>query len=487
MASPIVRLQNIARAAMVERGLDPEFPPAALAEADSAHAAPSAVSSEVRDMRQLLWCSIDNDDSKDLDQLTVAEHGALETTIIKIAVADVSAVVAKNSALDQHASRNTTSVYTEAEIFPMLPPRLSTDLTSLNPNEDRLSIVVEAVVDANGSVVGGSVYRAAVRNQAKLTYNGVGRWLEGADPVPDAVRAVPGLEANLQLQDQAARRLLAARDELGALDLETDEAKAVFDSDTGSVLDLKPRDKTRAGMLIEDFMIAANGVTARFLESNRIPALRRIVRTPEKWDRIVQLAWEHQVKLPDSPDAKALSEFLRKDRASDPENFPILSLAVLKLLGRGQYVAEVPGDQTPGHFGLAVAAYTHSTAPNRRFPDLLTQRLLRATLGRTPIPYDQAELVALAAHCTEQEDNAKKVERVVRKSAAALLLERRIGSTFDSIVTGASPKGTWVRIWHPAVEGKLDVGEERYEVGERVRVRLVHTDVERGFIDFKAV
>jgi VacB/RNase II family 3'-5' exoribonuclease len=485
MASPIVRLQNIARAAMVERGLDPEFPPAALAEADRAHAAPSAVSSEVRDMRQLLWCSIDNDDSKDLDQLTVAEQGTLNTTVIKIAVADVSAVVAKNSALDQHAGRNTTSVYTEATIFPMLPPRLSTDLTSLNPNEDRLSIVVEAVVDANGSVAGGSIYRAAVRNHAKLTYNGVGRWLEGVDPVPDAVRAVPGLEANLQLQDQAARRLLAARDELGALDLETDEATAVFDN--GNVLDLKPREKTRAGTLIEDFMIAANGVTARFLESHQIPALRRIVRTPEKWDRIVQLAREHQVKLPDSPDAKALSEFLRKERVSDPETFPILSLAVLKLLGRGQYVAEVPGDETPGHFGMAVEAYTHSTAPNRRFPDLLTQRLLSATLARTPMPYDHHELVALAAHCTEQEDNAKKVERAVRKSAAALMLERRIGSTFDSVVTGASQKGTWVRIWHPAVEGKLDVGEERYEVGERVRVRLVHTDVERGFIDFKAV
>jgi len=484
---------------MLERGLEPEFPGAARSEAERAQAAATNGSADVRDLRQLLWCSIDNDDSKDLDQLTVAEQGAGGTAIIRIAVADVAEVVKKDSALDAHAALNTTSVYTEGEIFPMLPPRLSTDLTSLNPGEDRLSVVVEAVVDGNGSVASGSVYRAAVRNHAKLTYNEVGRWLEEGTALPDSVHAVGGLDANLQLQDQAARRLLAARAELGALDLETDEPKAVFDN--GNVLDLKPREKNRAGMLIEDFMIAANGVTARFLESNRVPAIRRIVRTPEKWDRIVQLAWDHhQVKLPESPDAKALSEFLRQEREADPENFPILSLAVLKLLGRGQYVAEIPGDQTPGHFGLAVDAYTHSTAPNRRFPDLVTQRLIKATLARKPVPgpargsrawdlmpYSRDELVALAAHCTEQEDNAKKVERAVRKSAAALLLERRIGTLFDSIVTGASQKGTWVRIWHPAVEGKLETGDERYEVGERVRVRLVHTDVERGFIDFKPV
>ena len=482
MPSSILRLQNIARAAMVERGLEPDFPRAARAEADRAQAAPVA-SQSVRDMRQLLWCSIDNDDSKDLDQLTVAEPGPGATTIIRIAVADVAAVVAKDSALDKHAARNTTSVYTEAQIFPMLPPRLSTDLTSLNPNEDRLSIVVEAVVDASGTVTTGSVYPAAVRNHAQLTYHLVGQWLEGTTPVPDSVRAVPGLDANLQLQDQAARRLLAARYALGALDLETDEPKAVFGD--GIVVDLAPRESNRAGMLIEDFMIAANGVTARFLESNRIPAIRRIVRTPEKWDRIVQLALEHQVTLPATPDAKALSDFLRQQRAADPDNFPILSLAVLKLLGRGLYVAEMPGDQTPGHFGLAVEAYTHSTAPNRRFPDLITQRLIKATLAHQAMAYSHEELIALAAQCTEQEDNAKKVERAVRKSAAALLLERRIGAVFDSVVTGASQKGTWVRIWQPAVEGKLDTGEEQYEVGDRVRVRLVHTDVERGFIDFK--
>jgi exoribonuclease-2 len=340
-------------------------------------------------------------------------------------------------------------------------------------------------VDGAGSVSEGKVYRAIVRNQAQLTYNEVGGWLEDATPTPASVRAVDGLEANLKLQDAAARRLAAARHEHGALDLESDESKAVFDND--AILDLKPRERTRAGMLIEDFMIAANGVTARFLEAHRIPAIRRIVRSPERWARIVQLAWDHQVRLPDAADSRALADFLRRERAADPVNFPVLSLAVLKLLGRGEYVAEIPGDATPGHFGLAVDAYTHSTAPNRRFPDLVTQRLIKTTLEGKPPAYSESELVALAAHCTQQEDNANKVERAVRKSAAALLLEHRIGAKFEGVVTGASAKGTWVRIWQPSVEGKLDVGDEKYQVGDHVRVRLVHTDVDRGFIDFKPV
>ena len=468
---------------MLERTLEPDFSQAAQGEADRLREPPMIPSDGLRDMRHLIWCSIDNDDSRDLDQLTVAEPVSASVTMMRVAVADVSELVAKDSALDQHARKNTTSVYTEAQTFPMLPLRLSTDLTSLNPGEDRLAIVVEGLVDADGSVSGGSVYRAIVRNHAQLTYNEVGHWLQDATPAPDSVRAVEGLEENLQLQDRVARRLSAARHEHGALDLESDEPKAIFDND--AILDLKPRERNRAGALIEDFMIAANGVTARFLEANRVPALRRIVRSPERWARIVGLAWDHQVRLPEAPDSRALADFLRRERADDPENFPVLSLAVLKLLGRGEYVAEIPGDATPGHFGLAVEAYTHSTAPNRRFPDLITQRLIKATLARRPLPYSSTELVALAAHCTQQEDNANKVERAVRKSAAALLLEHRIGAKFDSVVTGASAKGTWVRIWRPSVEGKLDVGEERYQVGEHVRVRLVHTDVERGFIDFK--
>jgi len=483
--TPRARLERIARNVMIERGLEPDFSAAAQAQADRlSEGTLNAPAPDVRDLRSLLWCSIDNDDSRDLDQLTVAEPGTASGTIlIRIAVADVSGAVAKDSPLDQHAATNTTSVYTEAQIFPMLPPRLSTDLTSLNPDEDRLSIVVDAVVDPTGAVLSGNVYRALVRNQVQLAYSQVGPWLEGQAPVPDRIRAIAGLEANLQLQDRAARALATSRYALGALDLETDEPKAVFED--GNVLDLKPREKNRASLLIEDFMIAANGVTARFLESRQIPAIRRIVRSPERWARIVQLAWDHQVRLPEQPDSKALSAFLASQRETHPDDFPLLSLSVLKLLGRGEYVAEVPGDATPGHFGLAVNAYTHSTAPNRRFPDLITQRLIKSALAGQATPYAHDELVALAARCTQQEDNANKVERAVRKSAGALLLERRIGAKFDAVVTGASEKGTWVRIWSPSIEGKLEVGEERYQVGDRLRVRLVRTDVERGFIDFK--
>jgi exoribonuclease-2 len=484
--TPRIRLQRVARAAMLERGLEPDFSQAATAEAERLKEPPMTVTPGargIRDMRQLLWCSIDNDDSRDLDQLTVAAPASPSVTMIRIAVADVSELVKKDSALDAHAQKNTTSVYTEAQIFPMLPLRLSTDLTSLNVNEDRMAIVVEALVDAKGEVSGGNVFRAIVRNHAQLTYNGVGHWLDGTGPVPDALRSVDGLDANIRLQDDAARRLSEARHEHGALDLESDEPKAVFDND--SLLDLVPRDRTRAGLLIEDFMIAANGVVARFLEAAGVPALRRIVRSPERWARIVQLAWAHQQKLPDQPDSRALATFLRSQRDANPEYFPVLSLAVLKLLGRGEYIAERPGDSAPGHFGLAVDAYAHSTAPNRRFPDLITQRLIKAVIARQPMAYSETDLVALAAHCTQQEDNANKVERAVRKSAAAILLEHRIGATFDSVVTGASSKGTWVRIWQPRVEGKLDVGDQRYEVGDQLRVRLVHTDVDRGFIDFK--
>ncbi len=476
------RLQSIARAAMRQRGLEPEFSPAALAEVNRLGAAPTSVSADVRDMRNLLWCSIDNEDSRDLDQLTVAEPGPAGQTTIRIAVADVSEVVARDSAIDKHARQNTTSVYTEAEIFPMLPLRLSTDLTSLNFKEDRLAVVVEAMVDATGSVSGGSVYRAVVRNRAKLNYDEIGAWLDSTIALPDDVRAVDGLDANLRLQDEAARQLATTRHQHGALDFDTQETRAVFEGEV--VLDLKPREKTRAGALIEDFMIAANGVTARFLEAARIPALRRIVKTPERWGRIVTLAAEHGTTLPAEADSKALADFLKAQQSGDPDNFPVLSLAVLKLLGRGEYVVEIPGDPAPGHFGLAVEAYTHSTAPNRRFPDLITQRLIKSALARSPIPFDEYELRSLAFHCTQQEDAANKVERAVRKSAAALLLTPRIGEKFDSVVTGASPKGTWVKIWHPPVEGKLAVEDGTFDVGDRVRVKLVHTDVERGFIDF---
>ncbi len=478
-------LQRIAHRVMLERGLAPDFPPPALAELDAVQGAATRADAATRDLRDLLWCSIDNDDSRDLDQLTVAE--ALPGGAVKalVAVADVDALVKKGSALDDHARQNTTSVYTAAEIFSMLPERLSTDLTSLNDDADRLAVVVEMVIAADGSLQGSDVYRATVRNRAKLAYNSVARWLEGAGPMPPAIGAVAGLEDNLRLQDRVAQALKGLRHTHGALDLETIEARPVFEGD--ELKDLEVDQSNRAKDLIADFMIAANGVAARYLAARNAPSLRRVVRTPKRWERIVELAAEHGSKLPAEPDSKALAQFLTAARAADPDHFPDLSLSIIKLLGPGEYVVQRPGGAAPGHFGLAVKDYAHSTAPNRRFPDLITQRLLKAALAAAPSPYADAELEDLAKHCTEAEDAAKKVERQVEKSAAAMLLESRIGEQFDALVTGASEKGTWVRILRPPVEGRLSSGLAGVDVGQRLRVQLVHTDVERGFIDFKRV
>ena len=433
----------------------------------------------------LLWCSIDNDDSRDLDQLTVAEAMPGGAVKILVAIADVDAVVKKQSALDDHAQHNTTSVYTAAEIFPMLPEKLSTDLTSLNFESDRLAVVIEMVIAADGSLQSSDIYGATVRNRAKLAYNSVAAWLEGNGPMPQAIGAVNGLDENLRLQDRVAQKLKALRHAHGALDLETIEARPVFDGD--ELKDLEADKQNRAKDIIEDFMIAANGVTARYLASKKFPSLRRVVRTPKRWDRIVELAAERGSTLPKEPDSKALEQFLVSAKAADPLRFPDLSLSVIKLLGAGEYVVELPGDSAAGHFGLAVKDYAHSTAPNRRYPDLITQRLLKAAMAGGPSPYENDELEALAKHCTEEEDAAKKVERQVGKSAAAMLLESRIGEQFDAIVTGASDKGTWVRLLHPPIEGRLVSGFEGMDVGHRLRVQLIRTDVERGYIDFKRV
>jgi len=470
---------------MLERGFLPDFSAAVLAETNATTAAVAASGDAVRDLRGLLWVSIDNDDSRDLDQLSVAEpmtHGDVK---ILVAIADVDATAKQGSALDAHARTNTTSVYTVAEIFPMLPERLSTDLTSLGEDQERLAIVLELVVTKGGTVRAAEVYRALVCNHAKLAYNSVAAWLDGRGPALPRFATVPGLDEQLRIQDRVAQTMKAVRYEHGALDLETLEVRAVFDGDVLS--DVTPEEKNRAKVLIEDFMIAANGVTARYLDQKGFPSVRRVLRAPERWEKIAALAATLGGRLPPQPDARALAEFLAKRREIDPAGFPDLSLSVIKLLGRGEYIVEIPGHRTEGHFGLAVKDYTHSTAPNRRFPDLVTQRLLKAAISGRPAPYGREDLVALAKHCTEQEDGAAKVERQVRKSAAALLLESRIGEQFDSIVTGASPKGTWVRILHPAVEGKVVQGSEGLDVGDRVRVELVSTDVERGFIDFARV
>jgi VacB/RNase II family 3'-5' exoribonuclease len=476
-------LQRIAHRVMLERGLLPDFPRQALAELDQIHGPATRSDESMRDLRNLLWCSIDNDDSRDLDQLTVAEAMPEGATKALVAIADVDAVVKKQSALDDYARHNTTSVYTAAETFPMLPEKLSTDFTSLNHESDRLAIVLGMVIGGDGSLQSSDIYRATVRNRAKLTYNSVADWLEGNGPMPHEIGAIRGLEENLRLQNSIAQKLKALRHIHGALDLEIIEARPVFDGD--ELKDLEADKRNSAKEIIEDFMIAANGVSARYLAAKGFPSLRRVVRTPRRWDRIIELGLDRGFTLPQKPDSKALDQFLVAAKAADPLRFADLSLSVIKLLGAGEYVLELPGGSTAGHFGLAVKDYTHSTAPNRRYPDLITQRMLKAALAGRSVPYSNDELVVLAKHCTDEEDAAKKVERQVGKSAAAMLLESRIGQQFDAIVTGASDKGTWVRLLHPPVEGRLVSGFGGVDVGHRLRVQLTHTDVERGYVDFK--
>jgi exoribonuclease-2 len=476
-------LEKIARRAMQEYGFLPEFSRDALGELETVRHGNRTAEPAGIDLRHLLWSSIDNDDSLDLDQLTVAEVLSDKQVKVLVAIADVETLVSKNSAIDAHARHNTTSVYTAGGIFPMLPEKLSTDLTSLNYHQDRPAMVIEMVIGDSGVMQASSAYRARVRNRAKLAYDSVAAWLEGKEPMPAAVAAVPGLSDNLRLQDRAAQQLKALRQAHGALGLETLEARPVFAGD--ELLDLRADARNRAKEIIEDFMIAANGVTARFLHGKNVASLRRMVRSPKRWDRIVEIAAQHAYKLPSQPDSKSLEGFLAARKASDPLRFPDLSLAVIKLLGPGEYVVEAAETSPPGHFGLAVKDYTHSTAPNRRFPDLITQRVLKAAMDGARAPYSRDELEELARHCTQKENDANKVERLVAKSAAAMLLYSRIGERFDAICTGAAQKGTWVRIFDPPIEGRLIDGFEGVDVGQRLKVQLVHTDVQKGYIDFK--
>jgi len=479
-------LKDIADAAMQQRGLAPEFPAAAQQEAQAL--SPVVVNADplMRDLRTLLWCSIDNDDSRDLDQLTVARQDADGSVCVLVAIADVDLLVRSGSAIDAHARGNTTSVYTAAGVYPMLPLRLSTDLSSLNEAQDRAALVIEVRLGADGLVAAETaVYRAWVRNQAQLTYDGVAAWLDGKADAPPKLAAVPGLDAQLRLQDRVGQTLQEARHRQGALSLKTSEARPVFLD--GVLSDLRADVGNRAKDMIAAFMIAANGVSARFLDRQGSPSLRRLLRAPERWDKIVAIAAGFGETLPAAPNALALDGFLARRRAAAPTKFAELSLSIVKLLGSGEYMLTRPGLATVGHFGLAVNDYTHSTAPNRRYPDLITHRLLKAALVGAPPPFSDAELSALAAHCTEQEDNAAKVERQVRKSAAAVLLAPRIGQAFDGIVTGVTGKGTWVRIAHPIAEGRIVQGFDGLDVADRVRVELVAVDARQGFIDFKRV
>lgn len=472
------QLERIARDAMVSHGLEPDFP--AGADAQLARLpAPSA--NGIRDLRGLPWSSIDNDESKDLDQIEVCIDEGGGMTRVLIAIADVDVLVPKGSPLDGHAALNTTSVYTPAIIFPMLPPQLSTDRTSLNQDADREAMVVDMTLDSSCTISASDIYRALVRNKAQLTYHGVAAWLDGTGPEPAPFARVPNLADQVKLQDALAAKLRNCREAEGALEFARTELRPVVEGD--GVTELRTEEPNRAKAVIENFMVAANGVTARFLRDRGFASIRRVVKTPERWSRIVDLAGQHGGTLPAAADAHALQAFLRSQRLAQPDTFQDLSLAIIKLLGRGEYVAEGPGEQSI-HFALATGSYTHSTAPNRRFPDLVTQRLLKAAIERGRPTYQLPELTQLAEHCTQQEDAANKVERQTQKAAAALWLTPKIGQTFDSVVTGAGPKGTWVRLVPTPVEGRLERGAEGLDVGDRVRVRLVSTDPARGFIDF---
>jgi VacB/RNase II family 3'-5' exoribonuclease len=480
-----ITLQRIARKAMIARGLDPDFPAAVVAELKVLAEKPFTKTVILKDLRDKIWCSIDNDDSLDLDQLTYAELLPENKVLVFVAIADVDTMVRVESDIDEHASHNTTSVYTIAEIFPMLPEKLSTDLTSLRFNADRYAFVVEMVIDADGAVEESDVYSAIVKNYAKLAYSSVGAWLEGSGPVPSEIAAVDGLAENIKLQDHIAQKMKDLRFEHGALNLETIETRPVFTGDTLS--EMRVEQKNRAKDLIEDFMIATNGSTARFLTAKKFPSLRRVVRVPKQWNRIVEIASEHGFSLPAEADSKSLSDYLKFFKQKDPDHFTDMSLSVLKLLGSGEYILEKPGEDMGGHFGLAVKDYTHSTAPNRRYPDLITQRLLKAAIAGKTVPYSLEQLEQIAKNCTVREDDVKKVERQVEKSANAILMQSRVGEVFDAIVSGASSKGTWIRVLNPHVEGKLVKGANGLKVGERIKARLTEINVDEGFIDFERV
>ena len=472
-----------AHAAMIEHGFQPDFPAGADKELDAiqAHPEPPAVPG-IQDLRSLLWSSIDNDTSKDLDQIEWAEQLPDGRIRVLIGVADVDARVIRGTIIDGHAKSETTSVYTGVKVFPMLPAELSEGITSLNENEDRVALVIEYTVDKAGTAADGKAYRALVHNRAQLAYNSVGAWLEGKGPAPAKVAANADLAAQLKLQDTAAQRMVDGRFQHGALDLETIETRPVMLAD--QAVEIARLTKNRATSLIEEFMVAANSVIARTFEDAGVASIRRIVRTPKRWDRIVELAQGLGTTLPAEPDSKALNDFLLAQKQKDPDHFPDLSLATVKLMGPGEYVLVKPNEVSPGHFGLAVQDYTHSTAPNRRFPDMVTQRLMKAWLAKAPQPYSFDDLNAIAVRCTLMEDNARKVELEMQKRIAAVVLHPRIGQSFPAIVTGVNHYGTFVRTLDPHVDGMVVQGGKGLDVGDRVTVKLISTDPQRGFIDF---
>lgn len=478
-----VDLDARARQSMIENGFEPDFDRAAIdqVKALEADGNPPPVDG-VEDLRHFLWSSIDNRTSRDLDQVEYAERLANGEIRLLVGIADVDSLVHKGSPIDEHAEVNTVTVYTESEIFPMLPEELSTDRTSLNEGKDRLSVVVELIIDANGDVPGNKVFRAMVQNRAKLSYEDVGNWIDENASEPEKFSAVANLKEQIELQLEAAHRLHKFRMEKGALEFESIESSPVVVD--GEIRDIESIRPNSARKIIENFMIGANVEMAEFLELNGSPSIRRVVKTPERWSRIRDLAAEYGTTLPDTPDNRSLSDFLAERRAADPDHFPDLSLAVVKLMGSGEYVVKQPGVEVSGHFGLGIRDYAHSTAPNRRFPDMVVQRLVKAKLDNEPAPYSMEELEAIAAHCNDREKAARKVERKMRKIVAASVMQKRVGESFDAIVTGATDKGTFARILRPPVDGRIVRGERETEVGDKVRVRLLSANPKNGFIDF---
>ena len=492
-------LRGVARQAMIDEGFDPNPDPAVRAELQNIGKHPDS-GAPLRDLRNLLWSSVDNDDTRDLDQIEFTEEVSTAAVAVGsvgpvaekplewrlyIGVSDVDSEAPKGSAIDAHAAAQTTTVYTGAAIFSMIPPELSAGATSLFEGADRKAVVVVMIVAADGAVKSAEIFRARVTNKAQLAYSAVGEWLDSGTATPEKISRTPQLEAQLRLQAKIAAALRKTRFDNGALEIDTVEARAV--SQNGKVTAIEKSEKNAATDLIEDFMIAANGSVARFLEGRKVSSIRRIVRSPERWERIVELAKQYGRNLPPSPDAMALHDFMLERRASDPDHFPDLSLAVVKLLGPGEYILDQPGVVEPGHFGLAVQDYTHSTAPNRRYADLVTQRIVKAVLANNPPPYTDDELSAIARNCTLKEDAARKVERNVRKIAAAILFSDRIGQRFKAIVTGKKPGGTFVRVVDPPVEGMLVRGGGGVDVGDEIEVELLSTNPRRGFIDFGRV
>jgi ribonuclease R len=477
-------LDTVARQALRDNGFVTDAD--AAMQGELAALRPAVPTPDIRDLRSLLWSSIDNTTSRDLDQIEHAESLADGGIRLRIGIADVDVLVPKGSAIDRHAMANATSVYTGIAVYPMLPAVLSTDLTSLNEGADRVVLVIELTIAKNGTVESHGAYRALATNHAKLAYETIGPWLEGRGPMPSEVERTEGLEEQVWLQDRAASCLKTVREQAGALEFDTVEATAV--GKDGKVESIAVTRKNRARDLIEDFMIAANVAIAQYLAEQGRSAIRRVVRVPKRWSRIVTIAAGFGTTLPSDPDAKSLSDFLGKRRAADPLRFPDLSLSIVKLLGPGEYSLDLPGPtDDQGHFGLAAHDYSHATAPNRRYADLVTQRLVKAAIAQSPPPYTDDELAAIARQCTDRENAANRVERITRKSAAALLLAHRIGRVFDAIVTGVNRDGTYVRLLSPPAEGRVVRGERGMDVGERVRVRLVGTDAARGFVDFEGV